>query len=135
VAARGAVAEPAENEAENGTEHDAGQHQHDAVDLSGREQRHQHADEQAPPGAAPRTRGNRAALGEAARHAFDELQVAPHDRHVLDGELLVGEVVDSSLRLGIRRVGAHRQPGRWFGEWQRHGSPSFSALLVHLCLP
>ena len=83
------------------------------------------SDEQAQPRAGQGTAAEHPRPREPAGHALDLHEVDADDRHLLDGELLVRQVVDGALRLGVggvradgpalrrgrQRQRAHRGPG------------------------
>ena len=84
----------------------------------GAEEAEHQPDEQAEPGPAEHATAEHLGPRQPAGDPFDLHQVDADDGHLLDRELLVGEVVDGALRLGVGGIGPdrpalgrRRQPG------------------------
>ena len=86
--------------------------------AAGAEQRHDQADEQPYPDTGEQSTCGDLAVGEAAGHALDLLEVRADDQTVLHGELVVGEEVDGLLCLLVLLVDAE---GQGVFEGQRRG--------------
>src|SRR5699024_5304452 len=83
------------------------------VELLGAEQSQQQTDEQAEPRAGTSSGTQHPPPRQLTDHPFDQHQVDTDDRHIPHDEVVVRQMVDSTLRLLVRGVGADRPTGRW----------------------
>ena len=112
-AARHRIRDRRGDQAEEHTGDQAGDQRRPRV---GAEEAEDQADEQAQPGAGEHAAAEHFGPGQPAGDPFDLHQVDADDRHLLHRELLIGQVVDGALRLGVGRVGADRPALRRRGQ-------------------